>query len=119
MTDILVFCLGLGFGLSLSAIVLYVRRADLKAHVKDTEQIKASIQSISEQTLSQSIERLLKINEQQQTQFNTHQSKDLSHQKGLIDQSLSHIKKELDQVHKTMMNLEKDREKSLANFPKH
>lgn len=116
MNDILVFSMGLFFGLGFSALILYIRRQDLKAQAQDSQIIKASIESISEKTLSQSIERLLKINEQQQKQLNESQNKDLQQQKGLIDQSLIQIKQELDMVHKTMNTLEKDREQKFGEL---
>mgnify|MGYP000698511257 CR=1 FL=1 len=110
------FGAGLGIGLAMSALILFLRRRDFIIQDAQQDAMKLQFESLSQNTLQQSIEHLLTLNEQQYQKHAQNQSQNLGEKKILIDDNLKRMKSELDKVHETVRNLEKDREKKFGEL---
>ena len=125
MDNIIGFILGLLFGAGIGAAAVYFWYKQQAAGFQKTQehfkselsaQMKEMMGTLSHDALKKNTDQFMQLAGEKLKHQSHLQEKDLEGKKGLIDQTLVTMKKELDKVQTTMQTLEKDREQKFGQL---
>lgn len=130
MSSAVFFALGLGLGISVGILFVWLREKDHQRTMARREaenermlsNLKESFSALSLEALSKNSEEFFKLANQKMEEQGKLNSKEMEGKKGLIDSTLKQMESELKKVHTAVGDLEKDRQKKfgeLSNQLKH